>query len=109
MSELLATVLWVIAIAGGIYALLEGWEVFQAIRGAPRAAVSGIDLLIGRSASVSGSFEPSLGGQRLFGRVLIDGESWRAELLGQHDNPPKLGEKVEIFAVDASKLTVTVR
>jgi membrane protein implicated in regulation of membrane protease activity len=45
----------------------------------------------------------------LLGRVLIDGETWNAELDRAVDDAPEVGAELVVVAVDPSKLRVSVK
>ena len=109
MSEFVAALTVAIAIAGGIYLILELRETYRANRDGPRAPVSGPESLIGRKVKVHGTFKPSQDKNKLLGRVLIDGEDWSAELDRPLEDAPEIGAQLEIVAVDPSKLKVHVR
>ena len=109
MSELIGAVIVAVAVGFGICSLLEVWEIRGIAKRGPRHPASGMESLIGRSATVSGAFEHSQVRQQPRGQVTIDGESWRAELQKSPGNLPDVGEKVTICAVKPSNLTVIVK
>ncbi len=109
MSELILAITVALVIAGGIYLLLEFREMYRANRDGPRAPVSGPESLIGRKVKVCGAFEPSQVENKLLGWVFIDGEDWNAEMVVRLEDAPKVGAQLEVFAVDPSKLKVSVR
>jgi membrane protein implicated in regulation of membrane protease activity len=62
-----------IVIAGAL--VLEGVELYWGLRLAKRRALTGAEALIGREAEVVQRLAPQ-------GRVTLDGERWRARLVG---------------------------
>lgn len=109
MTEILASIAIAIVVAGGIYTFLELRETFRANRDGPRAPASGLEALIGCKATVHSPFELAQDGHKLSGRVLIDGETWHAELEGHLDDAPGVGAQLEIVGIDPSKLRVSVK
>ena len=74
MSTWVNAVLIAVAVAGGAYVLLELFEVFRGTRHAPKNPVSGPESLVGSQAKVLSAFEQRRSGQKLTGRVQINGE-----------------------------------
>jgi membrane protein implicated in regulation of membrane protease activity len=109
MAEVFKSLVLGIAIAGGIYVILEFREMIRANREAPRTPVSGPESLVGRKAKVQGSFQLAQDGRKLVGRVLVDGETWSAELERLIDDAPEIGTELEIIAVNSAKLMVSAK
>lgn len=108
MSELFYSIIIAILVGGVLYAILEFREIFAFHRDSPSTTISGMEALIGRKAKVQSEFEAVPGNDCREGRVLIDGESWKAELAVGHTAVPQVGHEIEIISVNSSTLKVIV-
>ena len=109
MYDLLLAVLIAIAIAGAITGLIELRQLLIAHREGPREPVTGTEALVGLKVRTCQDFAHSRDRSRLEGKVMVNGEIWKAEAKDRLDDPPTIDEEVEIVDVDASRLTIRIR
>ncbi|MBT8078776.1 MAG: hypothetical protein KJO31_09355 [Gammaproteobacteria bacterium] len=107
MIEWIAGGILAVAVAWGIYVLMESREIFSASRSARQKPVSGVGASIGTSARVIDKFSTGPD-ERITGRVRFEGEEWNAVFVGSSDATPGIGDSVTITDVDASRLEVRV-
>ena len=109
MSEIIYSILIAIAIAGAITGLIQVRELIIAHRDGPREPVTGTEALVGLKIRTCQDFVLSRDRSKLEGKVLVNGEIWKAETIDRTDKPPIRDEEVEIVDVDASRLTIQVK
>lgn len=109
ISEIVYSVLIAIAVAGAITGLIEIRQLIIAHREGPREPVTGTQALVGRKARACQDFALSPDRSRLEGKVMVNGEVWKAEAVHRLDDPPRRDEEVEIVDVDTARLTIQVK
>ena len=108
MSEIVYSILIAMAIAGAITGLIELRQLIIAHREGPREPVTGTEALVGRKIRACQDFVLSPDRSKLEGKVLVNGEIWKAETTTRVDDPPTNNKEVEIVD-DLSRLTILVK
>ena len=105
----MSLILFALAVAAVLYFSLEFFAMSKGTFEVSKNHDPNRNSIVGSTGSVVSIDSTKTSDDQWTGRVLVNGESWKATLDADSDNRPSIDDKVTVVSVDNANLTIVVK